>query len=128
LSENGREYVEAILTSVARLTDQIENVLDLSQSEAGMLPLALEPVDLFALMRQLVQEREALVHTKELELDLRGSSLNTGKIEPTRAGWAALWPICWTMRWMQHRSAGAFWSRWGAIVRAMDRATTAPAW
>lgn len=88
LSENGREYVEAILSSVARLTDQIENVLDLSQSEAGMLPLALEPVDLFALMRQLVQEREALVHTKELELDLRGSSLNTGKIEadPRRLG------------------------------------------
>jgi signal transduction histidine kinase len=37
LSEGGREYVEAILTSVARLSDQIENVLDLSQSEAGML-------------------------------------------------------------------------------------------
>ncbi|WP_443192977.1 PAS-domain containing protein [Novosphingobium sp. KACC 22771] len=88
LSESGREYVGAILSSVARLSDQIENVLDLSQSEAGMLPLALEPVDLFALMRDLVQEREGAVTEKHLELDLRGSSLNAGRIEadPRRLG------------------------------------------
>jgi len=38
LSEQGKEYVEAILESVARLGEHIETVLDLSQSEAGPLP------------------------------------------------------------------------------------------
>ena len=40
LNAQGREYVGDILTSVGRLGEQIESVLDLSQSEAGMLPLA----------------------------------------------------------------------------------------
>jgi signal transduction histidine kinase len=40
LTPQARDYVAAILSSVARLGEQIENVLDLSQSEAGMLPLA----------------------------------------------------------------------------------------
>jgi signal transduction histidine kinase len=39
--------VAAILASVERLGEQIENVLDLSQSEAGTLPLARDPVEIF---------------------------------------------------------------------------------
>src|SRR5690606_18697638 len=45
LSEQGQEYVSAILDSVARLGEQIETVLDLSQSEAGLLPLDLEEIE-----------------------------------------------------------------------------------
>lgn len=81
LSDAGREYVGAILTSVARLSDQIENVLDLSQSEAGLLPLAREEVDLFALVRQVVTARAAAIETAGLTLDLRGTSASVGKIE-----------------------------------------------
>ena len=40
LTPQAQEYVAAILESVERLTEQVENVLDLSQSEAGLLPLA----------------------------------------------------------------------------------------
>ena len=39
LTPQGEDYVKAILESVERLTGQIENVLDLTQSEAGNLPL-----------------------------------------------------------------------------------------
>jgi signal transduction histidine kinase len=46
LESSAKEYVEAILQSVARLSNVIEDVLDLTQSEAGSLPLAQEPVDM----------------------------------------------------------------------------------
>jgi signal transduction histidine kinase len=42
LPERAKEYVGAILTSVKRLGEQIETVLDLSQGEAGTLPIARE--------------------------------------------------------------------------------------
>lgn len=81
LSDSGREYVGAILTSVERLSEQIETVLDLSQSEAGMLPLAREEVDLFALVRRLVTARANAIDAAGLSLDLRGTSATTGTIE-----------------------------------------------
>lgn len=72
LSESGREYVAAILTSVERLGEQIESVLDLSQSEAGMLPLAREDIELFPFVTRLVEERAARIREAGLTLDLRG--------------------------------------------------------
>ncbi len=72
LSDSGREYVAAILTSVERLGEQIENVLDLSQSEAGLLPLALEEVELFPLVTRLVEDRAQRLRDGGLTLDLRG--------------------------------------------------------
>ena len=73
LSEQGKEYVEAILTSVARLGEQIENVLDLSQSEAGMLPLANEEIELFAFLTRIVEDRGQRIRDAGLILDLRGN-------------------------------------------------------
>lgn len=66
------EYVSAILTSVARLGEQIENVLDLSQSEAGTLPLEQEPVEIFPLLTEVVNERGERITAAGLALDLRG--------------------------------------------------------
>jgi tRNA threonylcarbamoyl adenosine modification protein YjeE len=40
LGDQAQEYVAAILAAVERLRGQIETVLDLTQSEAGLLPLA----------------------------------------------------------------------------------------
>jgi len=74
LSEQGREYVTAILESVGKLGEQIETVLDLSQSEAGLLPLDLEDIDLFAFITTLVREREKAIAGAGLHLDLRGSN------------------------------------------------------
>ena len=72
ISEQGKEYVAAILESVARLGEQIENVLDLSQSEAGLLPLDLAELDLFPFVTGIVREREEAIGAAGLSLELRG--------------------------------------------------------
>ena len=74
LSTSGKEYVQAIIESVGRLTDQVENVLDLSQSEAGLLPLRREKFALQPFIAQLAREREAEIEAKGLSLDLRGGA------------------------------------------------------
>ena len=83
LSPQGQEYVDAILTSVARLGEQIESVLDLSQSEAGMLPLAREDIDLFPFVTKLVEERGTRIRDAGLTLDLRGDK-GAGRISGDR--------------------------------------------
>jgi signal transduction histidine kinase len=83
LTEQGREYVGAILSSVQRLGEQIESVLDLSQSEAGLLPLADEEIELFPFVTALVKERATAVSDGGLTLDLRGNQ-SAGRITGDR--------------------------------------------
>ncbi len=66
------EYVDAILSAVERLTEQVENVLDLSQSEAGLLPIRKERLDVLDFLTTLVREREATIVAAGLSLDLKG--------------------------------------------------------
>jgi len=73
LTDQAREYVAAILASVARLGEQIETVLDLSQGEAGTLPLAHDPVPVFAMLTEVVHERAEAIDAAGLTLDLRGT-------------------------------------------------------
>lgn len=80
LSDTGREYVAAILESTARLSDQIESVLDLNQSEAGLLPLARETVELMPLVTQVAQDRAAQLEASGLTLNLRGDR-RAGSVE-----------------------------------------------
>jgi len=80
LTDQGKEYVEAILSSVRRLTDQVENVLDLSQSEAGLLPLNKKPVELLQFVSDVVRTREDAISGAGITLDLRGSK-SSGRIE-----------------------------------------------
>ncbi len=79
LSDQGKEYVSAIIDSVGRLTEQVENVLDLSQSEAGLLPISKERLELLPFVTQVVREREQAIVDAGLTLDLRGSA--GGKID-----------------------------------------------
>jgi signal transduction histidine kinase len=79
LSPQGQEYVGAIIESVQRLTEQVENVLDLSQSEAGLLPLTAEKLELLPFMTKIVRDREAAILGSGLSLDLRGGQ--TLKVE-----------------------------------------------
>lgn len=83
LSDTAQEYVEAIVTSVERLTQQIESVLDLTQSEAGLLPMSTEPLDLFGFVTSVVREREKSIEEKQVSLDLRGDR-GAGKINADR--------------------------------------------
>ncbi|MEM6475686.1 MAG: PAS-domain containing protein [Pseudomonadota bacterium] len=72
LSDQAGEYVDAILNAVERLTEQVENVLDLSQSEAGLLPITKEEIDLLVFLTTIVREREDAIISAKLGLDLKG--------------------------------------------------------
>ncbi len=80
LSEQGKDYVAAILDSVARLGEQIETVLDLSQSEAGLLPLDMSQLDLSRFVTDFMREREGAIARAGLTLDLHIAE-NVGTIE-----------------------------------------------
>lgn len=83
LSDQGKDYVAAILSSVERLGEQIESVLDLSQSEAGMLPLAREDIELLPFVTKLAEDRGERIRDAGLTLDLRGDK-GAGRIEGDR--------------------------------------------
>ena len=55
LEPAARDYVDAILVSVARLGKVVEDVLDLTQSEAGSLPLGRGDVDMVELLGAVVE-------------------------------------------------------------------------
>jgi len=55
LSETARDYIGAILTAVGRLSSLMGDVLDLTQSAAGTLPMALEPIDVAEFVRAAVE-------------------------------------------------------------------------
>jgi signal transduction histidine kinase len=70
LEPTAQEYVTAILASVARLGTLIEEVLDLTQSEAGSLPMAALSVDMEALARDAGAAAQAAAKAKSLDLVL----------------------------------------------------------
>lgn len=80
------EYVDAILAAVERLTEQVENVLDLSQSEAGLLPIRKERLDVLDFLTTLVREREAAIIAAGLSLDLKGRRGRIISADPRQLG------------------------------------------
>ena len=80
------EYVDAILAAVERLTEQVENVLDLSQSEAGLLPIRKERLDVLDFLTTLVREREAAIVAAGLSLDLKGRRGRVIDADPRQMG------------------------------------------
>jgi signal transduction histidine kinase len=60
LPQNARDYVAAILSSVARLSALIDDILDLTQSDTGSLLLAEEEVDVAEMVESLMGEARAL--------------------------------------------------------------------
>ena len=79
-------YVDAIIEAVGRLTEQVENVLDLSQSEAGLLPITKERLDIVAFLTKLVRERESAIIQAGLGLDLKGRRGRKADIDPRQLG------------------------------------------
>ncbi|WP_228244037.1 PAS domain-containing sensor histidine kinase [Porphyrobacter sp. GA68] len=82
LTETAQDYVTAIRDAAGRLIDQVENVLHLSQSEAGLLPLSKEPVDLLPFMTETVRARESDIVAAGQKLDLRGNPGRTVSADP----------------------------------------------
>lgn len=74
LTPQAREYVQAITMSVGKLTAQVENVLDLSQSEAGLMPLRKSKVEMLPFVEQIVRKREDRILDSGLTLDVKGDA------------------------------------------------------
>ncbi|MEO6388376.1 MAG: PAS-domain containing protein, partial [Croceibacterium sp.] len=72
LTDQAQDYVASILSAVERLRAQIESVLDLTQSEAGLLPIATHEIELMPFITQVARERAEILEERELTLDLRG--------------------------------------------------------
>ncbi|AXK42400.1 MULTISPECIES: sensor histidine kinase [Erythrobacter] len=73
LTPQAKEYAQAISLSVGKLTEQVENVLDLSQSEAGLMPLRKTELELLPFITQIVRKQEGRILDGELTLDLKGN-------------------------------------------------------
>jgi signal transduction histidine kinase len=70
LTDSAREYVDGILQSTGRLSMLIDNVLDLTQGEAGTLPIEKGPVDLSELARQSLARVKGDATAKGIDLAL----------------------------------------------------------
>lgn len=70
LSEQGQDYARAIIESVERLSAQINMVLDLSQSQAGTLPLKREPTDMAALLVDVAKGMAGLAGGRNIALEV----------------------------------------------------------
>ncbi|MBX7457101.1 PAS-domain containing protein [Qipengyuania sp. 1NDH17] len=82
LTPQAKEYVQAITMSVGKLTEQVENVLDLSQSEAGLMPLRKTKVELLPFIEQIVRKREEAILGAGLTLDLKGNANKVVEADP----------------------------------------------
>jgi signal transduction histidine kinase len=70
LTETARDYVAAILDSVARLSALIDNVLDLTQSDSGSLLLAEDEVDIALLCEDVAAGQREGAARKGLDFQL----------------------------------------------------------
>lgn len=86
LTQQGQEYVAAIIEAVGRLSEQVENVLDLSQSEAGLLPMSKRPFELLPFVTRIVRERERAILDGGVSLNLRGGQGITAEADPRQLG------------------------------------------
>lgn len=68
LSPQAGEYLVAILDSTARLGTLIDNVLDLTQSDAGALPIERKRIDLAPLLREAAAARRAEADARKIDL------------------------------------------------------------
>ncbi|MET0360314.1 MAG: PAS-domain containing protein [Sphingobium sp.] len=76
LSDVSREYVEAIMASTQRLTDLIDNVLDLTQGAAGALPIERQPMVVEEVARESASRHEQAARAASITIayDLRAGA------------------------------------------------------
>ncbi|MBH3465730.1 transporter substrate-binding domain-containing protein [Pseudomonas carnis] len=72
LDEQQRHFTQLANSGANTLLRLVDDVLDISRMEAGELTLTLEPVDLWALVQQVVEEYRAGAEEKGLLLTLSG--------------------------------------------------------
>jgi signal transduction histidine kinase len=105
LNDQAMEYVQAILTSSDRLAEQINTVLDYSQSEAGALPIAREEVDVQKLLARLAETKAEFAGERGVSLHLQLDEAPTAfPLDPKRIVQAVGHIIDNAIRY--HRSGG----------------------
>jgi signal transduction histidine kinase len=67
LDASARDYVEAILESTGRLGGLVDRVLDLTQSDAGQLPLDRKHVELALVLHEVAQAHRVAAETRKLD-------------------------------------------------------------
>jgi signal transduction histidine kinase len=90
LTPEAKEYVAAILDSVDRLSTQINTVLDLSQSEAGTLPLSVQKIDMAALLGDIVRQRKSAITKYGHDVALQCGDDTQISVDPKRIEQALL--------------------------------------
>lgn len=85
LSDQAKDYVDAILQSADRLSSQINTVLDYSQIEAGALPIAPETVNIQKLIAEIAEDKKSLAETGQLKLQVESAdAAGTIQVDPMR--------------------------------------------
>ena len=85
LNNQAIEYVEAIATSAERLSEQINTVLDYSQSEAGALPIAREDIIVRVLLNEIAEVKTALAKETGVLLNVQlGEATGSVAADPRR--------------------------------------------
>jgi signal transduction histidine kinase len=113
LNDQAKDYVEAIATSAERLTEQINTVLDYSQSEAGALPIAREDVDVPLLLTEIAESKATLAKDAGVSLHLQlGDAQGAISADPKRVGQAVGQVLDNAIRY--HREGGEvlLFARW----------------
>jgi signal transduction histidine kinase len=75
LETQGTEYVTAILESAERLGGLVDRVLDLTQSDAGQLPLERKPVELAVLLHNAARDNHPAAKGKKIDFAVEISPL-----------------------------------------------------
>ena len=75
LETHGQDYVTAILESAERLGGLVDRVLDLTQSDAGQLPLERKPVELAALLHNAARDNHPAATGKKIDFAVEISPL-----------------------------------------------------
>jgi len=68
LEAQGQDYVSAILDSADRLGGLVDRVLDLTQSDAGQLPLERKPVELATLLHDAARDHRSVAVDRDVDL------------------------------------------------------------
>lgn len=113
LTPQAMEYVDAIVQSADRLSEQINTVLDYSQIEAGALPLVLDEVDVPALVAQIAETKAQMAEAAGVTLQVEcGDAKGAMSLDPKRIGQAVGQVLDNAIRYHRHGGEVLFFARW----------------
>ena len=113
LGDKASEYVDAIAISAERLSEQINTVLDYSQSEAGALPIALEVVDVRAMLNEVVAGKSVAAKEAAVSVDLQlDKATGTIAADPKRLAQAVSHVLDNAIRFNREGGEVLLFARW----------------